>query len=81
MLSTDAVITLTICMPCQENGLSKIDLELAWCHQLLEAAYQNDHDVGYTYIDKAGMGNSFPLIPFMMKEWARAIVCVLFPLS
>jgi hypothetical protein len=80
ILSTNAVTTLTICVPCQENGLSKVDLELARCCRLLEAAYQNDHDGGYTYIDKAGTGDSFPLTPFMIKEWARAIVCVLFPL-
>ena len=60
----------------QENGLSKVDLELARCRQLLEVEYENDHDAGYTYIDKTpgGTGNSFTLTPFMMKEWSRAIV-------
>jgi hypothetical protein len=60
-----------------QDGLSKVDLELARCRRLLEVAYQNDHDAGYTYINKSGTDNSFPLTPFMMKEWARAIVCVL----
>ncbi|KAF8064884.1 hypothetical protein FPV67DRAFT_159076 [Lyophyllum atratum] len=58
-----------------ENGLTKLDLELARCRRLLEVKYLNDHDGGYTYIDKTpgGVGDSFPLTPFMMKEWARAI--------
>ncbi|KAF8238146.1 hypothetical protein L208DRAFT_1243613 [Tricholoma matsutake] len=64
----------------QENGLSKVDLELARCCRLLEVNYENDHNGGYTYIDKTpgGMGDSFPLTLFMMKEWARAIMHALF---
>lgn len=58
---------------------SRVDLELAQCHRLIEVTYQNDHDASYTYIVKApgGTGESFPLTLFMMKEWARAIVHVL----
>ena len=40
---------------------------------ILEKKYGNDHDAGYTYIDSA-TGDSVPLTPFMMKEWARAMV-------
>jgi len=40
---------------------------------ILEKKYANDHDAGYTYIDSA-IGDSVPLTPFMMKEWARAMV-------
>jgi hypothetical protein len=78
------VKTLTcIYVRIQENGLSKLDLELARCRRLLEVEHRNDHDAGYTYIDKTpgGKGDSFPLTPFMMKEWSRAIVRILFPFT
>jgi hypothetical protein len=39
----------------------------------LEKEHANDHDVGYTYIDPIA-AESIPLTPFMMKEWARAMV-------
>ncbi|RDB20288.1 hypothetical protein Hypma_012690 [Hypsizygus marmoreus] len=55
-----------------ENGLTKLDLELARCRSLIEKRHQNDHDGGYTYVD-ASTGDSVALTPFMMKEWARAI--------
>ncbi|KAF8218658.1 hypothetical protein L208DRAFT_1383235 [Tricholoma matsutake] len=50
------------------NGLSEYDHELAWFCWLLEKKYQNDHNAGYTYINKT-TGASFPLTPVMMREW------------
>ena len=58
------------------NGLTKIDSELARFRGLLEKRYVNDHDAGYTYIDLV-TSESIPLTPFMMKEWARAMVMCL----
>lgn len=55
------------------NGLTKVDSELARLRCLLEKKYANDHDAGYTYIDPI-TSDSVPLTPFMMKEWARAMV-------
>ena len=55
------------------SGLSKIDSELARYRGLLEKKYRNDHDLGYTYIDPHTL-DSVALTPFMMKEWARALV-------
>ncbi|KAF8059566.1 hypothetical protein FPV67DRAFT_1425555 [Lyophyllum atratum] len=56
-----------------ENGLSKVDVELARFRGLLEKKYQNDHDGGYTYIDSRPGGETLPLTMFMMGEWARAM--------
>ena len=57
----------------QDNlGLSKEEYDLAKERAKLEKKYQNDHDGGYTYIDTTGV--SIPLTPFMMKEWAHALV-------
>ena len=39
-----------------------------------------DHDGGYTYID-AITGDSMPLMPFMIKEWACMMVSALYILS
>ena len=61
----------------QLHGLSKIDHELARFRGLLEKRYANDHDAGYTYIDPV-TGDSTPLTPYMMKEWARAMVSIFF---
>lgn len=55
------------------NGLTKTDSELARLRGLLEKKYSNDYDAGYTYIDPV-TSDSIPLTPFMMKEWARAMV-------
>jgi hypothetical protein len=54
-------------------GLSKIDVELARFHLLLEKKYATDHDGTYSYIDPA-TGTAITLTPFMMKEWAQALV-------
>ncbi|KAF8156093.1 hypothetical protein B0H34DRAFT_783652 [Crassisporium funariophilum] len=53
-------------------GLSKDEYKLAKEHTKLEKKYQNDHDAGYTFIDATGV--AVPLTPFMLKEWARALV-------
>lgn len=55
------------------NGLTRIDSELARLRGLLEKKYSNDYDAGYTYIDQV-TSDPIPLTPFMMKEWARAMV-------
>ena len=60
-------------LPQNSNRLTKIDSELARYRGLLEKKYSNDHDAGYTYIDPVS-SISVPLTPFMMKEWARAMV-------
>ncbi|KAJ7729561.1 hypothetical protein B0H16DRAFT_1330360, partial [Mycena metata] len=54
------------------NGLSNLDRELARLRGKLEQKYQNDHDVGFTYIDPDS-GTSVPLTPQMIKEWCCAI--------
>ena len=58
------------------KGLSEFDYGLARFRGLLERAYSNDHDSGYTYI--CHDGTSLPLTPLMMKEWSRACVRVIF---
>ena len=55
-------------------GLTKIDYELARFRQMLEKKYITDHDGTYSYIDPT-TASTIPLTPFMMKEWARAMVC------
>ena len=55
-------------------GLTKIDYELARFHCMLEKKYGTDHDGTYSYIDPV-TATTTPLTPFMMKEWARAMVC------
>ena len=40
---------------------------------MLEQEYSNDSDACYTYIDSM-TSESIPLTPFMMKEWACALV-------
>jgi hypothetical protein len=67
------LIDLSLILPQHSNGLTKIDSELARLRGLLEKKYSNDHDAGHTYIDPA-TSESIPLTPFMMKEWARAMV-------
>ncbi len=54
-------------------GLTKVDYELAHLCQMLEKKYSTDHDGTYTYID-AATATTIPLTPFMMKEWAWAMV-------
>lgn len=55
-------------------GLTKIDFKLARFRQMLEKKYGTDHDGTYSYIDPI-TATAIPLTPFMMKEWARAMVC------
>ena len=55
------------------NRLTKFDSELARYHGILEKKYSNDHDAGYTYIDPV-TSDSILLTPFMIKEWAHAMV-------
>jgi len=55
--------------------ISPIDHELARLRCKIELKYANDKDMGYMYI--LPNGESMPLTPFMMKEWARAMVCQL----
>ena len=59
---------------------AQADSELARLRGLLEKKYSNDHDAGYTYIDPV-TSDSVPLTPFMMKEWARAMVIGSLPIS
>ncbi|KIJ96022.1 hypothetical protein K443DRAFT_10957 [Laccaria amethystina LaAM-08-1] len=53
-------------------GLSKEEYDLAKERTKLEKRYQNDHNGSYTYIDATSV--SISLTPFMMKEWACALV-------
>jgi hypothetical protein len=48
-------------------------MELGRLHRILELKYTNDHNGGYTYINSVS-GESIPLTPFTMKEWAHAMV-------
>lgn len=54
------------------SQLSPMEQELARLRCKLELKYTNGRDMGYTYI--APNGESVLLTPFMMKEWARAMV-------
>ena len=54
-------------------GLTKIDHELGQFCWKLEKKYGTDHDGTYSYIDPV-TGTTIPLIPFMRKEWACAMV-------
>jgi len=56
------------------KGLSELEYGLARFHGLLEKKYANDHDSGYTYLDRDG--EALPLTPLMMKIWAHACVGV-----
>lgn len=44
---------------------------------MLEKKYATDHTSGYAYID-AVTATTIPLTPFMLKEWARAMVSILY---
>ena len=66
-------IVLSLTLLQHSTGLSKLDSELARLRGLLEKKYSNDHDAGYTFVDPV-TSDSFLLTPFMMKEWARAMV-------
>ncbi|KAF8264460.1 hypothetical protein EI94DRAFT_1518084, partial [Lactarius quietus] len=54
-------------------GLTRIDYELAHFCQMLEKKYATDHDSTYSYNDPA-TATTILLTPFMMKEWAQAMV-------
>ena len=56
-------------------SLTRIDAELACLRKLLEIKYANDCGLGFAYIDSSS-GEVVLLMPFMMKEWARAMVCI-----
>lgn len=53
--------------------MSAKEAELARFRGLLEQEHGNDHDKSYTYVCPV-TGESVPLTPLMMKEWARALV-------
>jgi hypothetical protein len=72
-LCESALMISSLILLQNSNGLTKVDSELARLRGLLEKKYSNDHDSGYTYIDPIS-SESIPLTPFMMKEWARALV-------
>ena len=57
----------------QNMGLTKIDHELARFCCMLEKKYASDCTGGYAYID-AVTATPIPLTPFMLKQWARAMV-------
>jgi len=59
------------------NGLMKVVSKLVHLHGLLEKKYSNNHNSGYIYIDAISL-ESIPLTPFMMKEWACALVSNIF---
>ncbi|KAH9027206.1 hypothetical protein EDB84DRAFT_1272810 [Lactarius hengduanensis] len=54
-------------------GLTKIDYELARLRCMLEKKHATDHNGTYAYIDPT-TGATVPLTPYMIKEWARAMV-------
>ncbi|KAF8272673.1 hypothetical protein EI94DRAFT_1425070, partial [Lactarius quietus] len=54
-------------------GLTRIDYELARFCQMLKKKYTTDHDGTYSYINPT-TATTIPLTPFMMKEWAWAMV-------
>ena len=58
------------------TGLTRINAELARLRKILETKYANDHGSGFAYINSS-TGELVPLTPFMMKEWARAMVCIM----
>jgi hypothetical protein len=80
-VSLDRLSDCALCLSVSENslGLSKVDYELARYRQMLEKKYATDHDGTYSYIDPT-TAMAIPLTPFLMKEWARAMVCSLWHL-
>ncbi len=67
------VIILSLILLQTSNQLTKLESELACLCGLLEKKCSNDHDAGYTYVDPVS-SDSVALTPFMMKEWAHAMV-------
>jgi hypothetical protein len=55
------------------DELSPLDRELARNRQMLEQKYGNDGDNSFSYVDPV-TGQTIQLTPFMLKEWARAMV-------
>lgn len=64
----------------QDTGMNKKDEELARLRGKLEKKWGNDSDSSYAYLDPIS-GNRFPLTPFLMDEWVRGMVPILFLIS
>jgi len=58
------------------DGITELESQLARFRILLEKKWGHDHDnsVAYYPLDAS---YSLPLTPYMLKEWARALVSIL----
>src|SRR5713226_8732281 len=59
------------------DGITELESQLARFHVLLEKKWGHDHDNSFTYFPVDG-SYSLQLTPHMLKEWARALVSVLY---
>jgi hypothetical protein len=63
----------------QASGVTDLEKQLAHFCMLLEKKWGSDHDNSCTYIYPNG--TPIPLMPYIIKEWAHAIVrssCIYF---
>jgi hypothetical protein len=68
-------------LQCIQSGgpqLSEMETALARIRMKITKKYQRDDDDGISY--RYNDGSSLRLTPFLIKEWARAIVCSIFHL-
>ncbi len=56
----------------QANGVTELEKQLAHFHMLIEKKWGNELNNSCTYIYPDG--TLLPLTPYMIKEWACAIV-------
>jgi hypothetical protein len=55
------------------DGITELESQLAHFRVLLEKKWGHDHDNSFTYFPPDA-SYSLPLTPYMLKEWARALV-------
>ena len=55
------------------DGITELESQLAHFRVLLEKKWGHDHNNSFTYFTPDA-SYSLPLIPYMLKEWAHALV-------
>ena len=55
-----------------EKDLSKTEKQLVLIWSKIMKQHGNDHNAGATYV--APDGHAIPLTPYLVKQWARAVV-------
>jgi hypothetical protein len=56
------------------DSTMELDREIARYRRLIIKKWGNDYDNSVTYIHQSGM--EIPCTPVMIKDWARAMVCL-----